>query len=146
MVRCDSTAHIVKDNESGEKAFVVFGQLQQGDDEYLVAATPSIIMYSIEDGLMTLSVSNPDLALYSGPSDEVFDGNGKRIERSVYGRSWIDSPCGPTEVGVTLKGRWSISCSGDTEVTVRYEGENTVLAFSTREARTEEISLKQEKL
>ena len=146
VVRCDSTAHIVKDNESGEKAFVVFGQLQQGDDEYLVAATPSIIMYSIEDGLMTLSVSNPDLALYSGPSDEVFDGNGKRIERSVYGRSWIDSPCGPTEVGVTLKGRWSISCSGDTEVTVRYEGENTVLAFSTREARTEEISLKQEKL
>lgn len=142
VVRCDSMAHIVADRVSGEKGFAVFGGLDPEDDAIIEQATPSLIMYSLGDGELTLSVCNPDLALYSGPSDEVFGEDGKRKERSVYGRTWVDSPCGPSEVRLTLKGDWSITDPGDSSVTSVKDGENTVLVFTTREARTEEITLK----
>ncbi len=35
---------------------------------------------------MLLTVSQPDLALYRGASDEAFDKDGKRVERSIYSR------------------------------------------------------------
>ena len=142
VVRCDSMAHIVADRVSGEKGFAVFGGLDPEDDAIIEQSTPSLIMYSLGDGELTLSVCNPDLALYSGPSDEVFGEDGKRKERSVYGRTWVDSPCGPSEVRLTLKGDWSITDPGDSSVTSVKDGENTVLVFTTREARTEEITLK----
>ena len=34
-----------------------------------------------DSGKLLLTVSQPDLALYRGPSDEAFDKDGKRIER-----------------------------------------------------------------
>ena len=142
VVRCDLQAHIVEDKVSGAKGFAVFESIAEGDDEILAEATPSLIMYSCDDGKMTLSVSNPDLAIYSGPSDEVFDGDGKRVERSIYGRTWVNDHCQPTSVTVRLNGDWTVSDSGDSEVTASHEGGSTVLVFTTREARTEEIILK----
>ncbi len=141
VIRCDSRAHIVRDTESGEKGFAIFEGLDEGDDEIIASATPSLIMYSLGDGMMTLSVSNPDLALYSGPSDEILDENGKRIERSIYGRKWVDAPCGATQVRIELNGEWTITDSCGSDVEASYSDGKTLLAFSTREARTEEIKL-----
>lgn len=141
VIRCDSKAHIVKDNESGEKGFAVFEGLSEGDDANIVSATPSLILYSLDGDTMTLSVSNPDLALYEGPSDEVFDSEGRRTERSIYGREWVDSPCGPTEVRLTLDGEWKMDDCGDSNVKADIADGKTTLQFSTREARTEEIRL-----
>ena len=92
---------------------------------------------------MTLSVSNPDLAIYSGPSDEVFDADGKRVERSIYSRTWVNDHCQPTSVVLTLNGEWTVSDCGDSEVKVSHEGGNTVLEIMTREAGTEEMTLEQ---
>ncbi len=51
-----------------------------------------------------LTVAQPDLALYRGPSDEdFFDKDGKRMERSIYSRPWIDNESGEIPVTVTLK-------------------------------------------
>ena len=36
------------------------------------------------EGSLTVSVADPDLRFYEGPSDEVFDADGKRVERSIY--------------------------------------------------------------
>ena len=143
VIRCDSRAHIVRDTESGEKGFAIFEGLDEGDDEIIASATPSLIMYSLGDGMMTLSVSNPDLALYSGPSDEIFDGDGKRVERSIYGRKWVDAPCGATTVRLELNGEWEISDSCGSDVSAGYSDGRTVLTFATRQARTEEIILSQ---
>ena len=151
VLRCDSKAHIIHDNETGITACAVFEELKRqdtaednrnGQASGLIEASPCMLMYSFTGGILTLSASNPDLGLYKGESDEVFDENGKRTERSVYGRKWIDNPCAPVTIRVVIAGLWTLSGSAPGNVTVSHEGGNTVLTFKTAEARTEEITLK----
>lgn len=140
VLRCDSSVHHVADC-SGINACAVF---EESDLAGTVChATPAMLMYSTdEDGVLTLSVSNPDLALYEGESDEVYDASGKRVERSVYGRAWIDNPGAATYVAVTLEGEWEVCDAPASDVTVSYSCGNTVLEFRTGEARTEEITMR----
>ena len=55
---------------------------------------------------LTVSAADPDLRFYEGPSDEVFDADGRRAERSVYSRKWIDNPSGESQLEVVIRGRW----------------------------------------
>ena len=55
---------------------------------------------------MLLTVAQPDLALYRGPSDDVYK-DGKRVERSVYSRPWRHNPSLEIPVRVTLLGKWN---------------------------------------
>lgn len=139
LLRHDSNVHGILDRPTGTRAFSVF---EEGKvDSLIVSSSPAMIMYSTDDDVMTLSVSNPDLALYEGPSDEVYDENGKRIERSVYGRSWIDNPCGQTRISLVLNGIWKISDAKGCDVTEAHADGKTILTFRSMEARTEEITL-----
>ncbi len=140
VLRKETDIHGVLDIPSGTRAYAVFEQSKV--DETILECSPAMVMYSAEDDTMTLSVSNPDLALYEGPSDEIFDNDGKRIERSVYGRKWIDNPCGETTVSMTLNGHWKIDRKGDVEVSCTCSDGRTTLTFRSKEARTEEITLK----
>ena len=140
IVRHDSEVHSVKDIPTGIVSAAVFEEGQI--DENILFSSPAMVMYSTSGDVMTLSVANPDLALYAGESDEKFDKNGKRLERSVYSRHWIDNACAPTTVEVILKGLWEISANGGSDVTLTHEDGNTVLVFRSKEARTEEITLK----
>ena len=140
IVRHDSEVHSVKDIPTGIVSAAVFEEGQI--DENILFSSPAMVMYSTTGDAMTLSVANPDLALYAGESDEKFDKNGKRLERSVYSRHWIDNACAPTTVEVILKGLWEISANGGSDVTLTHEDGNTVLVFRSKEARTEEITLK----
>ncbi len=139
VIRHDTAVHGVRDLVSGTCAFAVFeaGKV----DDVITECSPAMVMYSLDEGVMTLSAANPDLALYEGPSDEKFDKDGKRIERSVYGREWIDNPCAQTQISLTLEGLWEITDSGECDVTVRHEDRRTLLTFKSMEARTEEITL-----
>lgn len=140
VLRKETDIHGVLDIPSGIKAFAVF---EQGDvDETILECSPAMVMYSVEDGTMTLSVSNPDLALYEGPSDEIFDQNGKRIERSIYSRKWVNNPCADTKVHMTLNGLWQIEDAAGVRIAARHDNGNTVLEFTSKEARTEEVTLK----
>ncbi len=139
VVRKDRAAHIVRDPESGVTGCAVF---EGGAVDSLIAeSTPAVIMYSFDGDTLRLSVCNPDLALYRGEPDEVYGPDGKRLERSVYGREWIDAHCLPTEVRIRLKGLWEVSGSGCSVVEHLQENGCTDLVFSTAEARTEEITL-----
>ena len=111
-------------------------------DSMIVRSTAAMLMYSIEADEMTLSASKPDLALYEGPSDEKFDADGKRVERSIYGREWVDNPCGVTTVTLTLEGLWDITEGNGCDVTASQNNRQTTLVFKSREARTEEINLR----
>ena len=140
VLRKETNIHGVLDTPSGIRAFAVF---EQGDvDETIIECSPAMVMYSVEDDTMTLSVSNPDLALYEGPSDEIFDENGKRIERSVYSRKWINNPCADTKVYMTLSGLWKIENADGVKIAAKHNNGNTALEFTSKEARTEEITLK----
>lgn len=140
VVRHDSKVHSVKDIPTGIVSAAIF---EEGSvDQHIVYSSPAMLMYSAEGDVMTLSVANPDLALYEGESDEKFDAEGKRLERSVYSRYWIDNPCGPTTVKVTVKGLWDISDDNGSDVVCIHVNGNTSLTFKSKEARTEEITLK----
>ena len=140
VIRHDSAVHGIVDGPTGIRAFAVF---EHGNvDETILNCTPAMVMYSVEDDTMTLSLSNPDLALYEGPSDEVFDANGKRVERSVYSRAWIDNPCGKTNMTVTIRGIWDIKDAAGSDVVISHEDGNTTLSVTSMEARTEEIKIK----
>ncbi len=142
VIRCDRKAHIIRDNATGIISGAIFEELD-GEDSLsgIEASSPCMVMMSLEGPVMTLSVSNPDLGLYTGPSDEILDGNGKRTERSIYGREWVDNPCGNTAIDMTLTGKWKLEDAGDSTVTVLVEGDSTRLHFTTKGARTEEIRL-----
>ena len=139
VLRHDTKVHGIYDHKTGINAFAVF---EQGPvDEFISDCSPAMVMYSANNDKITLSVSNPDLALYDGPADEVYDENLKIIERSVYGREWIDNPCGETSVVLTLVGEWKIADRNGCEVSATYSKGQTTLTFKSREARTEEITL-----
>lgn len=139
VIRHDSRVHEVKDLETSVTGAAVF---EEGNvDSLIVSCSPAMIMYSIEGQILNLSISNPDLALYEGGPDEIYK-DGKRIERSVYGRKWIDNSCAPTRVTVTVKGLWDVKDCGTSVVSDFREDNCTTLIFTTGQARTEEIELR----
>ena len=91
-----------------------------------------------------------DVLVIAKVGDEVFDKDGKRIERSVYGREWINNPCGRTSVRLTLEGEWDLesvitrSAQGgpQTKIDRRTENGKTFIEVLTAEARTEEMTLR----
>lgn len=128
VLRADSVAHIVKDSVSGITGCSAFGQTAV--DELLVSVSPSVLMYRQTGNEVEISVSNPDLALYSGESDEVFNADGKRKERSVYGRAWIGNPSQPRTVEMVIEGEWDLAEACD-DVTVQVnEGKTYITAVS----------------
>lgn len=90
---------------------------------------------------LLLTVSQPDLALYRGPSDEAFDKDGKRIERSIYSRPWTDNKSQEIPVTVTLKGQWKVAGTPYCKV-LSADKNQTVLCFTCRDAASLEVELK----
>lgn len=139
VLRADSTAHIVKDSVLGLTGCSAFGQTAV--DGLIVSVSPSVLMYRQSGNEVEISVSNPDLALYSGDSDEVFDENGKRKERSVYGRSWVNNPSQPRTVEMVMEGEWMLS-DNNADVTVAVLDGRTYVKAVTFECNTVEFKLK----
>ena len=137
VLRADGSAHIVKDHQTGITGCAAFETVSV--DENIVSLSPSVLMYKLTDNEFNISVSNPDLALYRGESDEILDENGKRKERSVYGRSWINNPAHPTAVRIVVNGQWNVT--GTCEMDVRYDDGKTIIEIITTESRTENIKL-----
>ena len=135
--RCDDTAHIVHDKVSGLKACSAFEKTTV--DENIISITPSVMIYGMKENGMTICVSNPDLALYSGEADEIFDTDGKRKERSVYGREWINNPAQATSIEIVINGEWAVDNADN--VTVIYDDNQTIISIVTFEAKTETIAL-----
>lgn len=137
---CSSDSlHLVRDRESGVCAAAVFSSSKVSEEiEY---ASPCVMMYDE----YSIHFSNPDLALYSGPSDEWFDENGKRIERSVYSRTWLSNPCGVVKVEFHLKGERHLSYHSCELEKYEFVDGNTVIVALTSEARTETLLFEDER-
>ena len=93
---------------------------------------------------LLLTVAQPDLALYRGPADEVFDQDGKRIERSIYSRPWKDNASGEIPVTLTLKGRWTVAETPYCKV-LSADKRQTVLRFTCKDAASFDVELTAQK-
>ena len=140
VLRRDASAHILRDRPSGITGYALFAAGKVGEGLLESVSLPSLVMIGGDGEGLTVSAADPDLRFYEGPSDEVFDADGRRAERSVYSRKWIDNPSGESQLEVVIRGRWRPE--GDTPgCRIEPAGENTALIFTSREGATREVNL-----
>lgn len=144
VLRHDRRAHIVSSPAEKSVSYVLFetpealpreGLLMQADTACLVM----IRQEKKEEVLLT--VAQPDLALYRGPSDEAFDADGKRIERSIYSRPWIGNESQEIPLTVTLRGLWTLEETPYCRM-VSADRKKTVLRFTCKDAASFEVRLR----
>lgn len=142
VVSADRNCHAVVDLGSGTLGAAVFeaGAVENGGAVQSVSL-PCLYMESREGSELTLSVADPDLRLYEGESDERFDADGKRIERSIYSRDWIDNPSAVSALRVTLAGAWELAGPSDDCRIAASDADSTTLEFTCREGATREVKL-----
>ena len=144
VLQQDRKAHIVASASEQIVSYVLFetpettlpgGLLQRVDTSCLV------MTHQESADKIKLTVAQPDLALYRGPSDEAFDKDGKRIERSIYSRPWINNGSSEIPVTVTIKGRWNVEETPYCKVVSSNE-KQTILRFSCKDGASFEVELK----
>lgn len=135
-------AHIVKDLKTNTTSYVLFealGKLPKGFIQKV--DTACLVMVKEDKKGLVLTVANPDLALYRGPSDEAFDENGKRLERSIYSRPWIGNESKEILVTITLKGKWSIAKTNENCRVISSDKKTTVLLFTCKDGSSYDVEL-----
>lgn len=136
VLQKDSTAHIVLDKERNITSFALFERSSSLPSKVIEAVSSScLIMLSEQKNRLDLTVANPDLALYRGKSDELFDAKGKRVERSIYSRPWIANSSQTMPVAITLKGRWAIE-NNDGFLKVRLTDNKTIIIFQCKDGKS----------
>ena len=144
VLQQDRNAHIVESVSEQIISYVLFetpettlpgGLLQRVDTSCLV------MIYKGSADKIKLTVAQPDLALYRGPSDEAFDKDGKRIERSIYSRPWIENASSEIPVTVTIKGQWNVEETPFCKV-ISSDKKQTVLQFSCKDGASFEVELR----
>ena len=141
VLQQDDNAHIVKDLKSNSVSYVIFeGKTKLPSGHIAQTDTACLLMTKDHNDGIILTVANPDLALYRGESDELFCENGKRVERSIYSRPWIQNDCLEVPVVVTLKGKWNIEPTGEYEI-ISSNKKETQLRVRCREAKSYDIKL-----
>ena len=143
VLQQDRNAHIVRSLTDNLTSYVLFETPQALPEEGLLqkADTSCLVMIRENRDKLLLTVSQPDLALYRGSSDEAFDKDGKRIERSIYSRPWIDNDSGEIPVTVTLKGEWNVAETPYCKM-ISKDKQQTVLRFICRDAASFDVELK----
>ena len=143
IMQHDRNAHIVKDKELRITSFAFFETPKLLPQSIIatVDTTCLIMLEEVDKNVVSLTVSNPDLALYRGSADEIYDEHGKRIERSIYSRPWIGNESQEIPVTVTLNGEWNMR-NNDGFVLVNIRNGKTVLTFKCKDAASINVELK----
>lgn len=144
VLQQDRKAHIVESASRQIISYVLF--------ETPEATLPGVLLQRVDTSCLVmthqesadkikLTVAQPDLALYRGPSDEAFDKDGKRMERSIYSRPWINNESSEIPVTVTIKGQWNVAETPFCKVVSSNE-KQTVLQFSCKDGASFEVELR----
>ncbi len=142
IIRHDRQAHVVRDEASGTTGYALFEAGEVSKGLLLSNSIPCMAMLCEKSkGEIVLSLADPDLRLYEGPSDDIFDKEGKRVERSIYSRPWIGSESGVSHPRITLQGRWSLPQPSEYCKVISSDRKNTVLEFTCQHGLSREVRL-----
>lgn len=133
-------AHIVRDVQTGVTGYVLYEAGEVGDALLATTSHPLLAMIGGDKQQITLSLCDPDLRFYTGVPDEIRGADGKTVERSIYSRSWIDTPSQPSRVQVALHGAWMLAEEA-AHCTVTQTGATTTIDIVCREGATRELKL-----
>ncbi len=140
VIQHDNKVHAVRGG-SGVESFAFFEAATTTGTHVLAADTPSQVMTQITNGRnLSLSIVNPDLAIYTGTDPDQVDENGEQVEVSIYSRPWRYSLSQPVQTTITVKGHWQLNQPGS-QATIRHTGENTEVTVKTTHATPERLSL-----
>lgn len=143
VLQQDSMAHIVYDKATQTTAYVFFEAGAYTDEKRSIAVNqPCLVMTdnSKTEGLH-LSIADPDLRFYEGPSDEEYDESGKRIERSVYSRDWLTNPSKSSNIEITLGGNWQLAKPSAFFSIKSSSLQKTILEVSCQHGLSREVAL-----
>ena len=142
VIKKDKNAHIVRHDATQTLSYVIFetpksilpgGPLLQTDTTCLA------MIRQLAKRKMVLTVAQPDLNLYQGPSDDVYK-DGKRVERSIYGRPWIKNASQEIPVRVTLLGKWSFTPTADVRL-IDLNDKTTTIEIKCKDGLSYDIEL-----
>ncbi len=133
VLHSDNTLHAVREFSSG----VIGASVFEGSrvDDFIEYCSPCVLL---QDG-KRIHFAHPDLALYEGPADEVYDSEGNRVERSIYSRHWIDNPCADVKVTMHFRGNLKVKNATCVVESIEYKNGLTMVVLITSEAKTETI-------
>ena len=144
VLKQDRNAHIVQSLTDNLYSYVLFETPQSllpGDLLQRVDTSCLVMIRKESSDKLLLTVAQPDLALYRGPSDEALDEDGKRVARSIYSRPWINDESKEIPVTVTVKGYWKIKETPFCKV-VSADKKQTVLCFTCKDGASFEVELR----
>ena len=143
VLQQDRNAHIVRSLKDNLTSYILFETPQTLPAEGLLQKADTSCLVMIREGhdKLLLTVSQPDLALYRGPSDEAFDKDGKRVERSIYSRPWIGNDSQEIPVTITLKGMWQLAETPYCKL-VSSDKKQTIVRFTCKDAASFDVELK----
>ena len=145
VLQCDRNAHIVRWLGQDVMSYVLFETPDRLPSDGLLqkADTSCLVMIDRQKDNVLLTVAQPDLALYSGPSDELLDKDGKRVERSIYSRPWKFNKSAEMPLTITLKGRWKVKETPYCQL-VSADKKATVLRFACKDGASLEVELEKD--
>lgn len=144
VLQADKYAHILEDKESKTLAYAFYKPYTTKDSSYGYVEevdSPSLIMEQETEGILHLSVCDPDLRLYEGIEEDQVTPDGIQKEVSLYSRKWRKSPSIGKNLELSLKGHWELASSVD-GVTTRYANNSTIITVFCIEAQPVQIKLK----
>lgn len=117
----NNNAHIVYDNKNKITHYVLFEPVNI-DDKYIYGSShpATLLLKEEENNQLKISYVNPDLALYTGVSQE---------DVNIYATKWGNYDVIPIRNYLELKGRWF---SDDTAVKLTRIGKKTVVEMITK--------------
>ncbi|MCW8331546.1 chondroitinase [Photobacterium sp. SDRW27] len=147
VLQQDNKVHAVR-SEGGVEAYAFFEPATLDASNWVMASeTTSQIMVKANAAAdqLSLSVVNPDLALYDGQDPEQVDANGEQIEVSIYSRPWRFDLSQPMNNQFTLKGEWKLEGNRSqvttSQVTTKVESGNTQVTVITVDAIPQAFNL-----
>ncbi len=144
VLRQDSVAHTVYYAPSQITASALFKINPDSNDSLVISnSKPCLLMYQKNDGALNMSVTDPDLAFYSGPEDSPLTAEGKRTEVSIYSRTWYKTPSKPSVVELVIKGQWKTSGKGSNIKAVALSNGNTKLSVPCEYGLASKVELVQ---
>lgn len=143
VLQQDNKVHAVR-SEKGVEAYAFFEPATLSNTNWVIDSdTPSQVMLKINESAdqLSLSVVNPDLALYEGQDPEQIDANDEQVEVSIYSRPWRFDLSQPMNNQFTIKGEWKLE-SNNSQVTTKIENGNTLVTVITIDAIPQVFNLR----
>lgn len=139
VVRKDAAAHVVHHRDTGITGAVVFADLTDLDAAITAVDAPCLLMWRSDEQTLALSVTDPDLHLYEGDDPDQFAADGSYVGANTsYSRPWRRNTSAPSQITLTVPGRWSCAAEG---VTARAAGDTTTITVTCRDGASRDLTL-----